>query len=47
VVEPFPRLGFKRESAALWRAEAKQVRRSRAWNLHRFADLRIRMSPFG
>jgi hypothetical protein len=49
VVERFPRLGFKREFAALWRAEAKQVPRGRAWYLHRFAatDLSIRMAPFG
>ena len=49
VVEQFPRLGFKREFAALWRAEAKQVPRGRAWFLHRFAvtDLSIRMAPFG
>ena len=49
VVEHFPRLGFKREFAALWRAEAKQVPRGRAWYLHRFAltDLSIRMAPFG
>src|SRR3954468_6002309 len=49
VVEQFPRLGFKREFAALWRAEAKQVPRGRAWYLHRFAvtDLSIRMAPFG
>ena len=49
MVEQFPRLGFKREVAALWRAEAKQVPRGRAWYLHRFAvtDLSIRMAPFG
>jgi hypothetical protein len=49
VVEEFPRLGFKREFAALWRVEAKQVPRGRAWYLHRFAvtDLSIRMAPFG
>src|SRR3954454_7008929 len=48
VVEQFPRLGFKREFAAVWRAEAKQVPRGRAWYLHRFAvtDLSIRMAPF-
>ena len=48
VVKQFPRLGFKREFAALWRAEAKQVPRGRAWYLHRFAltDLSIRMAPF-
>jgi hypothetical protein len=49
VVEQFPRLGFKREFAALLRAEAKKVPRGRAWYLHRFAvtDLTIRMAPFG
>jgi HD domain len=49
VVEQFPRLGFKREFAAVWRAEAKQVPRGRAWYLHRFAvtDLSIRLAPFG
>ena len=49
VVEQFPRRGFKREFAAVWRAEAKQVPRGRAWYLHRFAvtDLSIRMAPFG
>ena len=48
VVEQFPRLGFKREFAALWRTEAKQVPRGRAWYLHRFAvtDVSIRMAPF-
>ena len=41
--------GFKREFAALWRAQAKQVPRGRAWYLHRFAvtDLNIRLAPFG
>src|ERR1051325_6946954 len=49
VVEQFPRLGFKREFAAVWRAEARQVPRGRAWYLHRFAvtDLSIWMAPFG
>ena len=48
VVEQFPRLGFKREFAALWRTEAKRVPRGRAWYLHRFAatDLSIRLAPF-
>lgn len=48
VVEAFPRTGFKREFAALWRAEAKAVPHGRAWFLHRFAvsDLTIRMAPF-
>jgi hypothetical protein len=48
VVEQFPRLGFKRDFAALLRAEAKQVPRGRAWYLHRFAvsDLSIRLAPF-
>ena len=30
VVEKFPRLGFKREFAAVWRAEARKVPRGRA-----------------
>jgi hypothetical protein len=49
VVEQFPRQGFKREFARVWRAEAKQVPRGRAWYLHRFAvtDLSIRMTPLG
>jgi hypothetical protein len=49
VIEQFPRLGFKREFAAVWRAEAKQVPRGRAWYLQRFAvtDLSIRMTPLG
>jgi len=49
VIEQFPRLGFKREFAALWREEATQVPRGRAWYLHRFAltDLSIRTAPFG
>jgi HD domain-containing protein len=49
VVEQFPRLGFKREFAAVWRAEAKQVPRGRAWYLHRFAltDRSSRRAPFG
>ena len=48
VVEQFPRLGFKREFASLWRSEAEQVPRGRAWYLHRFAitDLSFRMAPF-
>ena len=48
VVQDFPRLGFKREFAALWRAEAKQVPRGRGWFLHRFAltDVTMRLAPF-
>jgi hypothetical protein len=48
VVRNYPRLGFKREFARLWRAEAKQVPRGRGWFLHRFAmsDLSIRLAPF-
>jgi hypothetical protein len=48
VVRQFPRLGFKREFSGLWRTEAKQVPRGRAWYLHRFAmtDLTIRLAPF-
>ncbi len=43
-----PRFGFKREFAALFRAEAQRVPRGRAWYLHRFAasDLSIRLAPF-
>lgn len=48
VIQEFPRLGFKREFAALFRAEAKQVPHGRAWYLHRFAmsDITIRLAPF-
>ena len=48
VVREFPRLGFKREFSRLWRAEARQVPRGRAWLLHRFAltDLSIHLAPF-
>lgn len=48
VVGDFPRLGFKREFAGLWRAEARHVPRGRAWYLHRFAvtDLTIRLAPY-
>ena len=48
VVQEYPRLGFKREFAGLFRAEAKRVPRGRAWYLHRFAmsDLSIRFAPF-
>jgi hypothetical protein len=48
VVEEFPRLGFKREFAGLWRAEARKVPRGRAWYLRRFAmtDVSIRLAPF-
>ncbi len=48
VVHDYPRVGFKREFAGLFRAEAKQVPRGRAWYLHRFAmsDLTIRLAPF-
>ena len=48
VVQQYPRLGFKREFARLWRTEARQVPRGRAWYLHRFAisDLSIRLAPF-
>src|SRR5215212_9187761 len=46
VVREFPRLGFKREFSRLWRAEARQVPRGRAWLLHRFAltDLSIHLA---
>jgi hypothetical protein len=48
VVAEYPRTGFKREFAHLFRTEAKQVPRGRAWYLHRFAasDLAIRLTPF-
>lgn len=48
VVEDYPRVGFKREFAALFRAEARQVPHGRAWYLHRFAlsDVTIRLAPF-
>jgi HD domain-containing protein len=48
VIRQFPRLGFKREFSRLWRAEARQVPRGRAWLLHRFAltDLSIYLTPF-
>lgn len=48
VVQQYPRVGFKTEFARLFRAEARQVPRGRAWYLHRFAlsDVTIRLSPF-
>ncbi|MCV7077670.1 HD domain-containing protein [Mycobacterium szulgai] len=48
VVREYPRLGFKREFAGLFRAEARQVPRGRASYLHRFAlsDITIRLAPF-
>ena len=48
VLRDFPRLGFKREFSGLWRAEAQQVPRGRAWYLHRFAmtDMTIRLAPY-
>jgi hypothetical protein len=48
VIHELPRLDFKREFSKLWRAEARQVPRGRAWFLHRFAltDLSIRLAPF-
>lgn len=48
VVQDYPRLGFKREFAALLRAEAQQVPHGRAWYLHRFAlsDAAIRLAPY-
>jgi hypothetical protein len=48
VIREYPRLSFKREFAGLFRTEAKQVPRGRAWYLHRFAlsDLSIRLTPF-
>jgi hypothetical protein len=48
VVHEYPRLGFEREFAGLFRTEAKQVPHGRAWYLHRFAlsDVTIRLAPF-
>lgn len=48
VVRQYPRLGFKREFAKLFRAEARRVPHGRAWYLHRFAlsDITIRLAPF-
>lgn len=48
VVRQYPRLGFKREFSGLFRTEARQVPRGRAWYLHRFAasDITIRLAPF-
>jgi hypothetical protein len=48
VVQQYPRLGFKREFAGLFRTEARQVPRGRAWYLHWFAvsDIAIRLAPF-
>ena len=48
VVAQYPRSGFKREFARLFRAEAQQVPHGRAWYLHRFAvsDATIRLAPF-
>jgi hypothetical protein len=48
VVEDHPRLGFKREFAGLFGAEAKQVPHGRAWYLRRYAGsgVAIRLAPF-
>lgn len=48
VVADHPRAGFKREFAALFRAEARSVPHGRAWYLHRYAvsDVTIRLAPF-
>jgi hypothetical protein len=48
VVQQYPRLGFKREFARLFRTEARNVPQGRAWYLHRFAvsDIAIRLAPF-
>jgi hypothetical protein len=48
VVEQHPRLGFKREFAAAFRAEAARVPRGRAQFLRRYGafDLAIRLAPF-
>jgi hypothetical protein len=48
VVEQHPRLGFKREFAAAFRAEAVRVPRGRAQFLRRYGafDLAIKLAPF-
>ena len=48
VVEQHPRLGFKREFAAAFRAEAARVPRGRVQFLRRYGafDLAIRLAPF-
>jgi hypothetical protein len=48
VVEQHPRLGFKREFAAAFRAEAARVPRGRAQFLRRYGalDLAIKLAPF-
>jgi HD domain len=48
VLEQHPRLGFKREFAAAFRAEAARVQRGRAKFLHSYGgfDLAIKLSPF-
>jgi hypothetical protein len=48
VIADYPRAGFRREIASLWRTEARRVPHGRAWFLHRYAlsDLTIRIAPF-
>ena len=48
VVEQHPRLGFKREFATAFRAEAARVPRGRAQFLRSYGafDLAIRLAPF-
>jgi hypothetical protein len=48
VVRNYPRLGFKREFARLWRGRSQAGPSGRGWFLHRFAmsDLSIRLAPF-
>lgn len=48
VIAKHPRVGFKREFARLFRAEARQVPHGRAWYLRRYAfsDVTIPLAPF-
>jgi hypothetical protein len=48
VIADYPRIGFRREFAGLWRTEALRVPHGRAWFLRRYAlsDVTIRIAPF-
>lgn len=48
VIADYPRTGFRREFAGLWRTEARRVPHGRAWFLRRYAvsDVTIRIAPF-
>jgi HD domain len=48
VIADYPRAGFRREFADLWRTEARRVPHGRAWFLRRYAvsDVTIRIAPF-